>query len=118
MVAADDKQECRDERMKDDRNRTAKPSLIRTAVHPDDVKHDHRPEINITQPDDRSACPRTPRIDERPRTVGYSDGDPDHQREHDNLTGEQYRIWKQAGLPLLHRREPSRCAHDDDDLAH
>src|SRR3954447_17093225 len=114
MVAADDIQKRRNEGMKDDGDRSAKPTLIRTAVHPDDVARDHRPEIHVTEPYDGEAYRRPPRIHEASRSVGEIDRDPDHQREHDNLTGQQYRIWEQAGLPLLHRRMPSRRAHHHD----
>jgi len=103
--------------MKNDGNRSTKPSLIRAPPHPDDVAEHHAAKVDVTEPHDAAAHLRPARIDEVPCSVGYVHRDPDHQRQHSDLTEEQHRIWKKTRLPLFHRRQPPRGAQHDDKLS-
>src|SRR5262245_5054334 len=109
-------QERRNDRVKDDWNRTAEPSLIRTPPHPDHVADDHSREIHAPNPhEDRSRIGPS-RLDETASAALKIQTNPRHQCQHDDLTEEQDRIRKKARLPLLHRGQPPRGTEHDDDL--
>jgi hypothetical protein len=85
MIGPERKDERRDHRVKDDRDGSAQPSLIRPPPHPDDVSHDHPAEVDIAEPQDGSRAAGI-WLDEHAGGAREVDADPHHQRQHDRLS--------------------------------
>src|SRR5215213_9560276 len=116
VIPAEREQESGDHGMKNDRYGAPKPSLIRPAPHANDVAQDHPSEIDVANPEQCVAQSRAARLNRETRAAGDVERDPDHQRHDDRLAEEQDGIRKQAGLPLVHRRQPARGAHHNHNL--
>ena len=107
--------ERRDHRVKDDRNRPAKPALVgppRSSARRSAPPWRRRRDSSTRAASPSRGCGST----QISRAAGEVDRDPDHQRDTTACTATQHGIRHEAGLPLLHRRQPARRAHHDEQL--